>query len=318
LLASSPNRLSGKISQTTEWDNDVPPFPILGGAMARAERTESSKMNGLAINQDNLAVLLFDPLACVPAAIADVDLRTSADLRRTGIGAFLIRALAARYPVVRRLIGDDSFLDAARRLVAMQPPRLPIVQHFGETFPQYLRSLGEAASFEYVADIAELESARARAYHSADARPLDGQVFQHLSTVCFYERGLILHPSVALVVSRFPIVTIWRANQTDAGNSILDLWRPEAALVARPFLDVAVLPLPAGGHVFMNALLGGWTIGAAAASATDDDREFDLDANLTILAEANIVVAFNRHGVDVDVGRLRTRTTPLASRRLAR
>ena len=32
-----------KISQTTEWDNDVPPFPILGGAVARAERTGSSK-----------------------------------------------------------------------------------------------------------------------------------------------------------------------------------------------------------------------------------------------------------------------------------
>jgi hypothetical protein len=30
------------------------------------------------------------------------------------------------------------------------------------------------------------------------------------------------------------------------------------------------------------------------------------------------VVAFNRHVADVDVGHLRTRTTPLAPRRLAR
>src|SRR5690349_15468276 len=129
-------------------------------------------MNGLATNQENLRVVLFDPLAGVPTAIADVDLRTRADFRHAGISAFLVRALAARYPVVRRLIGDDSFLDVARRFIAMQPPRLPIVQHFGEAFPQYLRSLGEAVSFEYVADIAELEAARARAHHSGDARPL--------------------------------------------------------------------------------------------------------------------------------------------------
>jgi Putative DNA-binding domain len=275
-------------------------------------------MNGLVTNQEHLSVVLFDPLAPVPMAIADVDLCTRADFHRDGIGAFLVRALAARYPVVRRLIGDDSFLDVARRFVAMQPPRLPIVQHFGETFPQYLRSLGEAASFEYVADIAELEAARARAYHSADARPLDAQIFSLLSTACFDECGLVLHPSVGLVTSRFPIVSIWRANQTGADGGIPGRWRPEAALVARPFLDVDVLPLPVGGHAFIKALLSGWTIGAAAASARDDDPEFDLDANLTILAEANIVVAFNRHAAKVDVGHLRTRTTPLAPRRLAR
>jgi len=273
-------------------------------------------MNGLAPNQENLAVVLFDPLASVPAAIADVSPRTRADFRHAGIGAFLVRALAARYPVVRRLIGDDSFLDVAERFIAMQLPRLPIVQHFGESFPQYLRSLGEAASFEYVADIADLEAARARAYHSADARPLDARAL--LSRAPFNEYSFVLHPSAGLVTSRFPIVTIWRANHTGAGGGILDQWRPEAALVARPFLDVDVMSLPAGGHAFVNALLSGSPVGAAAASAAKDDPEFDLDANLTVLADANIVVAFNRHATDVDVGHLETRTTPLAPRRLAR
>jgi hypothetical protein len=275
-------------------------------------------MNALAASQENLAVVLFAPLARVPAAIADLDLRARADFHEAGIGAFLVRALAARYPVLRRLIGDDSFLDVARRFVANEPLRLPLVQHFGETFPQYLRSLGKAASFEYVADIAELEAARARAYYSVDTRPLDVRAFSLLSTACFNEYGLILHPSVALVASRFPIVTIWRANQTDAGGGILDQWRPEAALIARPFLDVDVLLLPAGGYAFMNALLSGWTIGAAAASARNDDPEFELDASLTILAEANIVVGFHRRAADVGIGQLRTRTAPLAPRRLTR
>jgi len=274
-------------------------------------------MNSLAIFQDKLAVALFDPLAGVLAAIANVD-RHAVDFGHAGIGAFLVRALAARYPVVRRLIGDDSFLDAARRFVAKQPPRLPIVQHFGETFPHYLRSLGEAASFDYVADIAELEAARARAYHSADAPTLDARALSFLSMARFNECGLIFHPSLALVASRFPIVTIWQANQTDAGRGILDRWRPEAALIARPFLDVDVLLLPAGGHVFMDALLSGSTIGAAAVSARDDDPEFDLEASLTMLARANLVVSFHRRVADVGIGHLRARTTPLAPKRLPR
>jgi len=32
-----------EVSQATEWDNDIPPFPILAGEDARAERRGSSK-----------------------------------------------------------------------------------------------------------------------------------------------------------------------------------------------------------------------------------------------------------------------------------
>jgi hypothetical protein len=271
-------------------------------------------MTVLATNQESFAVALFDPLARVPAAIADVDLRARADFHHAGIGAFLIRALAARYPVVRRLIGDDSFLEVARRFVAMQLPQLPIVRHFGETFPQYLRSLGDAASFEYVADIAELEAARASAYHSADARPLDARAFSLLSTARCNEYGLILHPSAALVASRFPIVTIWRANQTDANSGILDQWRAEAALIVRPFLDVDVLLLPAGGHIFITALSTGSTIAEAAASATADDPGFNLAASLTMLVEANTIVGVHRGAAVISIKQLEARAAPLVPR----
>jgi hypothetical protein len=89
-------------------------------------------LNALAVSQETLAVALFDPLARVPAAVADVDPHARNDFGHTGIGAFLVRALATRYPVVRLLIGDDSFLDVVQRFIAMQLPRLPIAQHFGD------------------------------------------------------------------------------------------------------------------------------------------------------------------------------------------
>src|SRR5262245_18625013 len=170
LPAGCPPSLAG--NRVGQRRSAIPHSCRRGGA-GRAKGIE--QMNGLAVSQENFAVALLDPLARVPAAIPDVDLRARNAPRHAGIDTFLIRALAARYPVVRRLLGDDSFLDVARRFVAMQPPRLPIVQHFGEMFPLYLRNLGDAVSFEYVADMAELEAARTRAYHSADASPIDAQ-----------------------------------------------------------------------------------------------------------------------------------------------
>jgi putative DNA-binding protein len=276
-------------------------------------------MNALAINHDNASLALFDPLARVPAPIGDIDLRGRTGFCHTDLVTFLIRALAARYPVVRRLIGDDSFLQAARRFVAMQPPRMPIVAHFGEAFPHYLRSLGDAASFEYVADMAELEAARARAYHSADATLLDAQALSFLSTARCGDFVVRLHPSVAMVASLFPIVTIWKANQTDSAG-IIDHWRAEAALVVRSFLDVDVLLLPPGGHAFMTALSSGSTIAAAAACATVNDNSFDLAATLTILAEANVVVGFHRRaaGKTIEPACAASLTPRLAPSRLTR
>ena len=62
-------------------------------------------MNSLATSQENLAVALFDPLARVPAATGDGDLHARTDFRRAGIGAILVRALAAR---VRNTTGQKG------------------------------------------------------------------------------------------------------------------------------------------------------------------------------------------------------------------
>ena len=51
---------------------------------------------------------------------------------------------------------------------------------YGENFSRFLRSQGNAASIEYVADIAELEIACNRARYAADIRPLDAKVLSSL------------------------------------------------------------------------------------------------------------------------------------------
>jgi hypothetical protein len=160
------------------------------------------------------------------------------------------------------------------------------VLHFGEAFPGYLRNLGRTASFEYLADVAEIEAARARAMRSADARPIGRTALASLSSSRMRELRVLLHPSVSLVTSRFPIVTVWAANQTDNGDGLVPQWGPQAALVARPFLDVDVVPLSAGEYAFLRQLADGAPLAAAAAC--------DPAAYLRLLIDNNIVVGVHR------------------------
>src|SRR5262245_36426263 len=70
---------------------------------------------------------------------------------RPGKGTDAIALLATRYPVVYRLVGDDSFRMMARRYVLSELARSPITGEYGDTFPRFLRSRGTAASIDYVA-----------------------------------------------------------------------------------------------------------------------------------------------------------------------
>jgi hypothetical protein len=163
----------------------------------------------------------------------------------------------------------------------------------GERFPRFLRSLGHGASFEYLADIAELEMAQEKAYRAADGCPLGAQALSVVSRDRLDALRMTLHPSVSLVASRFPIVTIWEANQSDDGDGMIERWSAEAALVARPFAAVVVHRLPHGGQAFMAALLGGKTLAEAVEAGTAAAPTFDPKANLGMLASTNIVVGLS-------------------------
>jgi hypothetical protein len=211
---------------------------------------------------------------------------------RNNVVAGLIDAVAARYPVVRRLLWDDAFHRAAYLYVTSEPPRSPVMLEYGDGFPRFLRGIGQCAASDYLADVAELESARTRAYHSADAAPLPRDAFAALAPEDLPDLRVRLHPSLALVKSRFPVVGIWQANRQEGGednDNALRVWKPECALIARPRLAVEVRPLPAGAYEFIAALAEGRTVGQAIARGMANLPGFDLAEGFNALVAADIV-----------------------------
>jgi hypothetical protein len=109
--------------------------------------------------------------------------------------------------VVRRLVGEQSFLRAACGYVLTRPPHSASLLRYGEAFPIFLRSLGDCASIEYLADIAALEWARHTARYAVHAATIPLELPQRSGARLRAVR-VVLHPSVSLIDSRFPIVTI--------------------------------------------------------------------------------------------------------------
>jgi hypothetical protein len=218
---------------------------------------------------------------------------------RNNVVAGLINAIAARYPVVRKLLWDDAFNRAAHLYVTSEPPRSPVMLEYGDSFPQFLRNVGRCAASDYLADVAELEAARTRAYHAADAKPLPRDAFAALAPEDLPDLQVTLHPSVTLLRSRFPVVSIWEANRQDNDNAV-SLWKPECALVARPHGQVEVRAISAGAHAFMTAVAEHHTIGAAIAQGMASVPDFDLAECFSALIAADIAVGLELSGRPVD------------------
>jgi hypothetical protein len=206
----------------------------------------------------------------------------------------LIEVLAARYPVIHRLVGELSFHIVARRFILSEPPNIAISPSYGDNFPRFLRGQGNAASFEYVADIAELEMVRGKAHRASDVRPLSAaDALLPLRAQWLNGMRITLHPSVCLVQSRFPIVTIWENNRCDDENGMIGRWSAEAALVARPFLEVEVRRFLPGGYTFVRALSEGQTVASAVRAATATTSKFEVGSNLALLKDANVIVGIH-------------------------
>ena len=95
---------------------------------------------------------------------------------RNNVHSSLINALAAGYPVTLQLVGDEFFRAMAGVYVQGFPPTSPLINEYGSDLADFIQGFAPAASVPYLADVARLERLRVRAYHAADAQPLDQQL----------------------------------------------------------------------------------------------------------------------------------------------
>lgn len=247
--------------------------------------------------QADFAAAMLDADRAIPLDVTSHTARVPArrfGVYRNNVVASLVNALKIRFPAVARVLGDEFFAGMARVFVTAHPPRSPLLLQYGDDFADFIASFGPAGELPYLPDVARLEAARTRAYHAADVTPLDLGDIGTLPPDTLGALRIALHPSVEIVRSAFPVVTIWAMNSGEAELRPIDDWRGQDALIARPLLDVELRALPAGGAAFLQALSQNETLEHAATLALADSDQFDLAANLAGLFGAGLVVAIQR------------------------
>jgi len=201
---------------------------------------------------------------------------------RNNVIGGLVDALAQRFPVCLRLVGDAFFRATAQCYVRTALPASPMLFEYGESFGDFLAAFEPARELPYLPDVARLEYAVGRAYHAADAASLSLEELRSAPADQLDGATVVFHPSTQLVCSRYPIVSIWRANMSDESiTPIAD--HAQDALVTRRQSTVEAHALAAGGSTFVRKLMEGAALHAAAEAAKRAAPSFDLSESLRIL-----------------------------------
>lgn len=235
-----------------------------------------------AASQRAFAEALIDSMREPPAGITSA--RGAADplrfaVYRNNVRGGLTAALAKRFPVVRRLVGEEFFAGMARLYAGQEKPASPLMFQYGDGFPGFIEQFEPAKGLVYLADVARIETAWTRAYHAEDVEPLGVEKLAALAPDDLRSVRLSPHPASALVSSPYPIGSIWAAHQS-ATVAPVRSWRPETVLVARPAFDVQVHVLPADGATFAEALFACETLSGAAGRASSLHPGFDFGSAL--------------------------------------
>lgn len=262
-------------------------------------------------SQAAFVAALLDPAAPPPEGLAPTGGAAPVkrfNVYRNNVVHSLCAALGQGFPALKRLLGAPRFQALAVAFVRAHPPRSPLMFAYGEALPAFLlHDFEPTRGLPVLADLARLELSRRESYHAADAKPLDAEAFgaalSGRAADAIVAARLTLHPSLRLVVSRWPILRIWSSLQADdaaaeamfAGLAALTPGDAAAhgALTLRPALALSTREVSRGVAAFLTVLGDGRSIGDAAAAAAIRDQDFDLAQALggAIAAGAIIDVA---------------------------
>ena len=209
---------------------------------------------------------------------------------RANMAASAAKALAAAYPVLQQVVGNESFDGLARAYLRAWPSTCGNLYDYGGELAAFLAELPHAQSLPYLPDLARLEWLVHRAYGAADAKPWDPVGLMAVAPELQDEIRFEWAAGTAVMNSAYPIAHIWTIHQPEyAGEFAVDWSVAERALVARAGLRVTVMALEVGDAAFFIAALAGGSLDDAATAALNADPAFDLGALLARAVASNLI-----------------------------
>jgi hypothetical protein len=185
-----------------------------------------------------------------------------------------VDALAANYPTVVQLVGEDWFHAAALAFLEAEPGEDPVLAGFGPGFPAWLARFAPALELPYLAPVARLDRAWTEAHLAADSRPMTG-ADARAAGAALGGQVLALRPDVRLFRFDWSVPSLWLAHRRPDGAPLVWEPRAEALLIHRPEAEVLWRRLDPAEAVFLHACAAGRPAAAAALEAGLDPADPD-------------------------------------------
>ncbi|QOY95699.1 DUF692 family protein [Massilia sp. UMI-21] len=284
----------GRVPALVEWDAELPPLEVLVAQAARADQAAVAYPAPLAapdmpprpprpLRPPAAAPASGEALAALQQHFGDAlfDRRREAGLQpllsegsmarlalyRGNLSAGWERALGAAYPVLRQLVGEAFFDGLARAYGKAVPSQDPDLAGFGDRLADFLAEFAPAAPYPYLPDMARLEWAVHRAGLAPGLAPLGVDALMAMTPETLEAARFILHPSVALLHSRWAIAALWHAHQPGGPALPAHVARPCAVLVLRRGWTLEVVETDAPQAAALARLAAGAGFGEAVDAA---------------------------------------------------
>lgn len=185
---------------------------------------------------------------------------------RNTIAKGCVDALAANFPTVLSMVGEDWFRAAAALFAREAPPASAALLDYGEAFPAWLARFPPADDLPYLAGIARLDRLWTESLFAAEAPVLNAEALALLPPERLAETVLPLHPSVRFAAFEAGLPSLWTAARE--GREDLELSdHAEALLCVRDKGAVMHWVIGAAEAVFLDACREGLTAAEAAERA---------------------------------------------------
>lgn len=219
-------------------------------------------MSDLARFQARFARALLDP----EDDGAGLGLGPALAVYRNNVAAAGVEALAAAFPTVRQMVGEDWFDAAALAFLRERPPEDPRLSAYGGDFPDWLAAFPPARDLPYLAPVARLDRAWLEAHLAAGPQspPAALRPPADLSA----HRGT-LHPTLRLFRFSTSVPSLWLAHRfpADTPGDLAFVAADEPLAIWRPQHEVRARKLDPQAYAFLAACRDGRSLAAARAAA---------------------------------------------------
>jgi hypothetical protein len=198
---------------------------------------------------------------------------------RNTIAKGCVDALAANFPTVASLVGDDWFRAAAALFAAEHPPAGAALLAYGEAFPDWLAAFPPANDLPYLPAMAWMDWRWTTALFAAEAPSLTAEAFT-LEPQALMNARPRLHPSLTFAWFDSGLPGLWLAAREPEPGEMALREEPQGLLIVRPLDVVRSRALDAAGFAFLSAVQDGASLGeaiTAAAQTAGDETEPTVD-----------------------------------------